>query len=171
MVSDRAKAIRYEGYGPGDSAVLVDCLTDNPEHAADELRHVFERHGGHLGAAGAVSYLFNPVGVIVYPPGVGLKRLENEAFEAGAEDVVPREDGTIEVLTDPVEIESVRESLASAGLVPAQVQLTERAWASAPIQGDAARCMVRLLDELEELDGVQNVYSNAEIPHEVLAAV
>jgi transcriptional/translational regulatory protein YebC/TACO1 len=171
MSSERAKAIRYEGYGPGDSAVLVDCLTEDPERVANELRHVFERHGGHLGANGAVSYLFNPVGLIIYPPGISVQRLENEAFEAGAEDVVTREDGSVEVLTDPIEIESVRASLVSAGLVPAQAQVTERAWASAEVKGEAARCMARLLDELEELDGVQNVYSNAAIPNEVLASV
>jgi transcriptional/translational regulatory protein YebC/TACO1 len=172
MVSETAaKAIRYEGYGPGDSAVIVDFLTDDPERAADELRHVFERHGGHLGASGAVSYLFNPVGRIIYPPGISLNRLEREALDAGAEDVVVNEDGSIEVLTDPVEIETVRDSLVSAGLAPSNAEVTERAWASAEMKGDVARCMVHLLDELEELDGVQNVYSNAQIPNEVLASV
>jgi transcriptional/translational regulatory protein YebC/TACO1 len=165
------RSVRYEGYGPGDAAVMVDCLTDSPEQVAAEVRDVFERHGGHLGADGAVSYLFNPVGLILYPSGTNVHGLESKAFEAGAEDVVANEDGTVEVLTDPVEIETVRESLESAGLVPAEAEVTERAWVSAEVNGDAARCMVRLLDALEDLDGVQNVYSNAEIPDEVLASV
>jgi transcriptional/translational regulatory protein YebC/TACO1 len=150
---------------------MVDCLTDNPELAAARVRNVFERYGGHLGADGAVSYLFNPVGCIVFPPGTPVPGLENKAFEAGAEDVVTNPDGTVEVLTDPVEFEAVRGSLVSAGLVPADAEVTERAWAAAEVDGDTAKCAIRLLDALEDLEGVQNVYSNAEIPNEVLASV
>ena len=165
------KPVRYEGYGPGDVAVMVECLTDNPDRVAAEVRNVFERFGGHLGADGAVSYLFNPVGLIVYPPGASTHGLEDKAFEAGAEDVVTNEDGSVEVLTDPVEFEAVRGSLVSAGLVPVEAEVTQRAWAAAEVEGDTAKCAVRLLDALEDLDAVQNVYSNAEIPNEVLASV
>jgi transcriptional/translational regulatory protein YebC/TACO1 len=150
---------------------MVDCLTDNPDRVAAKVRDVFERYGGHLGADGAVSYLFNPVGCIIYPPGTPVRGLEDKAFEAGAEDVVTNEDGSVEVLTDPVEFETVRGSLVNAGLVPADAEVTERAWAAAEVDGDAAKCTVRLLDALEDLEGVQNVYSNAEIPNEVLASV
>jgi len=152
-------------------AVIVDCLTDEPERAAAEVRDVFERFGGHLGAEGAVSYLFNRVGRIVYPAGTPVEDLEGKAFEAGAEDVVTNEDGSVEVLTDPIELNSVRESLVEAGLVPSEAEVTERAWAAAEVKGDTAHHTVRLLDALEHLDAVQNVYSNAEIPNEVLASV
>jgi len=170
-VGAESKTVRYEGYGPGDAAVIVECLTDNPARVGAEVRDLFERHGGHLGAAGAVSYLFNPVGIIVYPPGTSLPRLEDQAFEAGAEDVVTNEDGFVEVLTDPSEFETVRGSLTNAGWVSTDSEVTERAWAAAEVEGDAARCIVRLLDALEGLDSVQNVYSNAEISNEVLASV
>jgi transcriptional/translational regulatory protein YebC/TACO1 len=169
--SGACKSVRYEGYGPGDVAVMVECLTDNPDRVAAEVRGIFERFGGHLGADGAVSYLFNPVGLIVYPPGTPVPDLEDKAFEAGAEDVVTNEDGSVEVLTDPVEIEAVRGTLVSAGLVPADAEVTQRAWAAAEVEGDTAKSAMGLLDALEHLDAVQNVYSNAEIPNEVLASV
>jgi transcriptional/translational regulatory protein YebC/TACO1 len=163
--------IRYEGYGPGDTAIVIDCFTDDPERVTAEVRHAFEAHGGYLGADGAVSYLFNPVGRIRFAAGARGKKLEAVAFAAGAEDVVTHDDGSVEVLTDPIELEWVRTQLSQAGFVAENAEVTERAAAAAPVTGETARCTVRLLDALEEIPDVRNVYSNAAIPSEVLAAV
>ena len=165
------EAVRYEGYGPGGAAVMVDCLTDNRNRTVAEVRHVFSKYGGNLGAEGSVAYLFNPVGLLIYPPGTDEDRLMEAALEAGAEDVVVNDDGSIEVVTDPAEFEAVRARLGERGLVPADAQVTQRAATSMALTGEAAESMTRLLDALEDLDDVQNVYSNAEIPDEVLARV
>jgi YebC/PmpR family DNA-binding regulatory protein len=165
------QSVRYEGYGPGGAAVMVDCLTDNRNRTVAEIRHAFTKYGGNLGADGSVAYLFNQVGLMTYPPGTDEERLMEVALEAGAEDVITNEDGSIEVLSDPTEFEEVRARLVEKGFTPADATVTQRASTSAELQGEAAESMARLLEALEDLDDVQNVYSNAEIPDEVLARV
>ena len=119
--------IRYEGYGPGGTAVMVDCLTDNRNRTVAEIRHAFSKFGGNLGADGSVNYLFNHVGQLVYPPGSDEDAVMEGAIEAGAEDVIVDDDGSIEVLTEPGDFESVRDAMLAAGLEPASAELTMRA--------------------------------------------
>ena len=161
--------IRYEGYGPGGTAVMVDCLTDNRNRTVAEVRHAFSKFGGNLGADGSVGYLFNHVGQLMYPPAADEDAVMEAAIEAGAEDVVVDNDGAIEVLTDPSEFESVRDAMAAAGHAPDDAMLTMRASTSSTLDLDAAGSMVKLLEQLQDLDDVQEVYSNADIPDEVLA--
>ncbi len=164
-------SVRYEGYGPGGAALMVDCLTDNRNRTVAEVRHAFATCGGSLGASGSVSYLFNQVGLMIYPPGTDEDRLMEVALEAGAEDVLASPDGSLEVLTDPLDFETVRARLMADGFAPPDAAITQRAAVSTPLQGEAAESMLQLLAMLEELDDVQDVYSNAEIPDEVLARV
>jgi len=163
------ESIRYEGYGPGDTAVLVDCLTDSRDRSAAQVRRALREHGGALGAKGSVSYLFNPVGLMFYPPGTPGEGLTRAALEAGAEEVVPKRDGSIEVLTDPIEFDTVQALLTSKGFVPATALVTERAATPVLLTGEAAVSMMHLLESLVDLDDTQSVYTNAEIPDEVLA--
>lgn len=165
------QAARYEGYGPGGAAVMVDCLTDNRNRTVAEVRHAFTKHGGNLGADGSVGYLFNQVGLLAFAPGTDEDRLMDLALEAGAEDVVAHDDGSLEVLTAPSDYDAIRGTLAKSGLEPAQAEITQRASTRADLEGEAAESMVKLLEALEDLDDVQNVYSNAEIPDDVLARV
>jgi len=166
-------AIRFrcEGYGPGGAAVLMECLTDNRERTVARVRQILQRYGGHIGARGSVDYLFNHVGLMVYPPGTDEERLMRAALEAGAEDVVPNSDRSIEVLADPMEFETVRAILTDRGFVPAAAEVTERASLTTPLSGEPAERMMRLLETLEERDDVRNVYSNVEISDEVLARI
>jgi YebC/PmpR family DNA-binding regulatory protein len=163
--------IRFEGYGPGGAAVLVECVTDDHNRTRADLRQAFSEHGGHLGAEGSVSYLFNHVGLMTYPPGTDEDRLIHAALEAGAEDVVANSDRSIEVLADPMEFETVRAILTDRGFAPAAAGVTERASLTTPLSGEPAELMVRLLESLEERDDVRNVYSNVEISDEVLARI
>jgi len=162
---------RFEGYGPGGAAVMVDCLTDNVTRTSLDVRDAFSRNGGHLGAGGSVSYLFNQVGLMTFPPGTDVERLIQVALHAGAEDVIPSEDGSVEVLADPTEFDAVRAIITSGGFVPATADVTHRASAPNRVSGEAGEQMVRLLEALENLDDVQSVYSNVEISDEVLARV
>ena len=163
--------IRYEGYGPGGAAVMVDCLTDNRNRTVAEVRHAFSKFGGNLGADGSVNYLFNNVGQLLYPPGSDEDAVMEAAIEAGAEDVVVDDDHSIEVLTDPGEFEAVRNRMIEAGHKPEDAQLTMRASTSAELGIKEATSMVKLLEVLEDLDDVQEVYSNAEISDGVLAQI
>jgi transcriptional/translational regulatory protein YebC/TACO1 len=167
----KLESVRYEGYGPGGAAVMVDCLTADRHLTGADIRQAFTRHGGHVGAFGSVSYLFNRVGLLTYPPGTDEERLMRVALEAGAEDVVPNADHSIEVLADPIEFETVRAILTDRGFAPVTAEVTERASLSTPLSGEEAVRMVRLLEALEELDCVRNVYSNVEIPDEVISAL
>ena len=159
--------VRYEGYGPGGAAVMVDCLTDNRNRTVADVRHAFSKHGGNLGADGSVSYLFNQVGQLLYPPGTSEEAIMDAAIEAGAEDVVVGEDHSIEVLTDPADFEGVREKMITAGFDSEDSGLTMRASTTAELDGDSAASMLKLLEVLEDLDDVQEVYSNADIPDEL----
>ena len=161
--------IRYEGYGPGGSAVMVDCMTDNRNRTVAEVRHAFSKFGGNLGADGSVNYLFSHVGLISYPAGSDEDAVMEAAIEAGAEDVVVEEDRSIDVLAEPAEFEAVRDAMRKAGFEPEQAELTMRATTTADLEIKAAASMVKLLEMLEDLDDVQNVYSNAEISDEILA--
>jgi YebC/PmpR family DNA-binding regulatory protein len=161
--------IRYEGYGPGGSAVMVDCMTDNKNRSVADVRHAFAKFGGNLGADGSVNYLFNHVGLLGYPAGSSEDAIMEAAIEAGAEDVLVDDDTSIEVITDPDEFESVRDAMREAGFEPENAELTMRASTSAELDLKAAGSMVKMLDMLEDLDDVQNVYSNADISDEILA--
>jgi YebC/PmpR family DNA-binding regulatory protein len=161
--------IRYEGYGPGGTAVIVDAMTDNRNRTVADVRHAFSKFGGNLGADGSVSYLFNHVGFLFYPAGSDEDRIMEAAIEAGAEDVIVDSDQSIEVLTDPAEFETIRDRMRSAGLEPESSELTMRASMTAELDFDTAASMVKMLEMLEDLDDVQNVYSNADISDEILS--
>lgn len=169
--ADHFQEVRYEGYGPGGVAVMVQCLTDNRNRTVSEVRHVFARYGGNMGADGSVGYLFNQVGLLCFPPGASEEKVMQAALDAGAEDVVANDDGSIDVLTDPSDYEHVRDAMAQTGLTPADSEITMRASLAARLAGESAESMVKMLEALEDLDDVQNVYSNADIPDEILARV
>jgi YebC/PmpR family DNA-binding regulatory protein len=160
--------VRYEGYGPGGVAVMVDCLTDNRNRTVAEVRHAFSKFGGNLGADGSVGYLFEHSGVLSYAPGTNEERVMEVAIEAGAVDVVVNDDGSIDVLCTPDLFESVRETMQSSRLEPEHAEVTMRAATRAEIGADTAESLLKMLDVLDDLDDVQEVYSNADIPEEAL---
>ena len=162
---------RYEGYGPGGAAVIVDCFTDNRDRTAAKLRQVFAVNGGNLGAPDSVAYLFKSVGRMTYPQGTDAEVLRRLALDIGAEDFVTTSSGSIEVLTDPLELDALQARLCAEGFVPAMVDVTERASIAVPLAGALAESMQRLLKALWQLDDVRHVYSNAEIPREFLASL
>lgn len=166
---DNFDEIRYEGYGPGGVAVMVECMTDNRNRTVAEVRHAFSKYGGNLGADGSVGYLFSLVGQLSFPAGYGEDALMEVALDAGAEDVVTYPDGSIDVLTDPTEFEQVRDAMAAAGFETEEAEVTQRASTSTELNEQQASSMMKMLEVLEDLDDVQNVYSNADIPDEILA--
>lgn len=155
--------IRYEGYGIGGAAVIVDCLTDNRTRTVAEVRHAFSKHGGNLGTDGSVGFLFTHCGQIVFAPGTSEDRVMEIALEAGADDVLTDEDGAVEVLTPPHSLSAVRSALEAAGLTPEVAEVTMRPTTQTDLQGEDGQRMQKLLDALEGLDDVQEVYSNAVI--------
>ncbi|MEM7431860.1 MAG: YebC/PmpR family DNA-binding transcriptional regulator [Pseudomonadota bacterium] len=163
--------IRYEGYGPGGTAVMVDCLTDNHNRTVAAVRHAFSKFGGNLGTDGSVNYLFAQVGQLMYPAGSDEDAVMEAAIDAGADDVIVADDQSIEVLTDPSDFESVRDRMTQAGLEAESAQLTMRASTNAELDVKEASSMIKLLDMLEDDDDVQQVYSNADISEEVLAQI
>ncbi|HKK14063.1 MAG TPA: YebC/PmpR family DNA-binding transcriptional regulator [Gammaproteobacteria bacterium] len=163
--------VRYEGYGPGGAAVMVDCMTDNRNRTVAEVRHAFSKFGGNLGTDGSVAFLFTKAGVLSYPAGSDEDAIMAAALEAGARDIVTNEDGSIDVLSEPDEYVNVKEAMIGAGFEPEHAEVTMRADTSSPLEGEDAEKMIKLLDMLEELDDVQNVYCNADISDEVLAAL
>jgi len=163
--------VRYEGYGPGGVAVMVDCLTDNRNRTVAEVRHAFTKAGGNLGTDGSVAYLFNERGIISFDAGVDETALMEAALEAGADDIINYDDGSVEVLTTPESFVSVRDHLQAAGFHPERAELTLQASTQTALDAENAEKMMRLLERLEDLDDVQNVYSNAEISDEILAAL
>jgi YebC/PmpR family DNA-binding regulatory protein len=160
--------IRYEGYGPGGVAVMVDTMTDNRNRTVAEVRHAFSKFGGNLGADGSVGYLFNQVGLVSFPAGTDEDQVMEVAIEAGAEDVLVDEEGAIEVLTDPQDFETVRVAIQAADLEPEQAEITMRASTTTVLTEKEAGSMVKLLEMLDELDDVQQVYSNADISEDIL---
>jgi YebC/PmpR family DNA-binding regulatory protein len=161
--------IRYEGYGPGGVAVMVDCMTDNRNRTVAEVRHAFTKAGGNLGTDGSVAYQFAKAGVLSYPAGSDEDQIMEAALEAGAHDVISNDDGSIDVLTEPEQFVDIKQAMVAANLEPEQAEVTMRAANSTPLELNDAEKMVRLLDTLEDLDDVQDVYSNADISEDVLA--
>ncbi len=159
---------RFEGYGPGGVAVMVDCLTDNRNRTVAEVRHAFSKHGGNLGADGSVAYLFTHTGQLSYPSGSDEEKIMETAIDAGATDILSSDDGSIEVLCEPGDFETVKETLEGAGLVAEQAEVTMRASTTVPVAEREAEVTLKLLDVLDDLDDVQQVYSNADLPDELL---
>lgn len=155
--------IRYEGYGIGGAAVIIDTMTDNKVRTVAEVRHAFSKHGGNLGTDGSVSFQFKHCGQLVFAPGTSEDKVMEVALEAGADDVITDADGAIEVLTSPTEFEAVKNALEAAGLSPEIAEVTMRAENTVELTGDDAVRMQKLLDVLEDLDDVQGVFHNAEI--------
>ena len=156
--------LRYEGYAPGGVAVIVDCMTDNKVRTVGNVRHAFSQHGGNLGTDGSVAFMFRKCGVISFPPGSDEDTVTEAAIEAGADDVVVYpEDGAIDVICSPDQFEQVNRAMVSAGLKPEQSGVTMRADNDIRISGETAEQVIKLLEMLEDLDDVQNVYSNAEL--------
>ena len=168
---DNYDEIRYEGYGPGGSAVMVDCLTDNRNRTASEVRHAFTKHGGNLGTDGSVSYLFTKRGILSYEPGSDEDAVMEAALEAGAEDVISNDDGAIDVYTTPEDYEAVREAMAKAGQGPTAAEVTYDAAVNPELEAKDAERLLKLVDTLEDLDDVQEVFTNAEISDEILEAI
>lgn len=155
--------IRYEGYGIGGAAVILDTMTDNRVRTVAEVRHAFSKHGGNLGTEGSVAFQFKHCGQLIFAPGTSEDAVMEVALEAGAEDVIADDDGAIEVLTAPGDFEAVKNALEAKGLKPEIAEVTMRAENTIALTGDDAARMQKLLDILEDLDDVQNVFHNAEI--------
>lgn len=155
--------LRYEGYGPGGTAIMVDCMTDNRNRTVSEVRHGFTKHGGKMGTDGSVAYLFQERGVLLFPPGADEERILETALEAGADDMHENDDGSLEVLTTPAAYRGVRQALEAAGLEPAEADVTWRPDVTVAVEGEEARTTLKLLEHLEDLDDVQHVYTNAEL--------
>jgi len=160
--------ILYEGYGAGGTALLVDCLTDNRNRTVSEVRHAFTKHGGNLGTSGSVAYLFSKQGVFSYEPGVDEDRLMEIALESGADDIVNNDDGSVDIICQPDAFVGLQEALNNAGLEASFAEVSMRAGTMAAVSDKDAEKIIRLIDVLEELDDVQNVYSNADFPEGVL---
>jgi len=167
---DNYEEVRYEGYGPNGVAVMVDCLTDNRNRIVAEVRHAFSKFGGNLGADGSVAYLFEQSGSLSYGPGFDEDTVMEAAIDAGASDVLTADDGSIEVLTAPDDFETVRDAMVAASLSPEHAEVTMRAETRAPVELEGAETLLQLIELLEDLDDVQQVYTNADIPEDLLEA-
>jgi YebC/PmpR family DNA-binding regulatory protein len=155
--------IRYEGYGIGGAAIIVDTMTDNRVRTVAEVRHAFSKHGGNMGTEGSVAFQFKHCGQLIFAPGTSEDKVMEVALEAGAEDVIADDEGAIEVLTSTADFEVVKNALEAAGLTADMAEVTMRAENSIDLSGDDAAKMQKLLDILEDLDDVQNVFHNATI--------
>jgi YebC/PmpR family DNA-binding regulatory protein len=155
--------IRYEGYGIGGAAIIVDTMTDNRVRTVADVRHAFSKYGGNMGTEGSVAFQFKHVGQILFAPGTSEDKVMEVALEAGAEDVISDDEGGIEVLTAPGDFEAVRNALQAAGLTPDMAEVTMRPENTIALEGDDAARMQKLLDMIEDLDDVQDVYHNAEL--------
>jgi YebC/PmpR family DNA-binding regulatory protein len=156
--------IRYEGYGIGGAAILIYCLTDNRVRTVAEVRHAFSKYGGNLGSEGSVAFQFRHCGQFVFAPGTNEDALMAAALDAGADDVIAQDDGSIEVLCAPNDFEAVKTALERAGFAAAVAEVTMRPENLVPLSGDDAERMQKLLDVIEDLDDVQAVHHNAELP-------
>jgi YebC/PmpR family DNA-binding regulatory protein len=161
--------VRYEGYGPGGTAVMVDCMTDNRNRTVSEVRHAFTKSGGNLGTDGSVAYLFNRLGMLTYPEGSDEDVIMEAALEAGAEDVAGNDDGSIEVLTSFEDFMTVKDAMEAAGLKPEHAEIIEKPTTDTVVSEEDAEKIMRLIDTLEDLDDVQEVHTNADFPEDVLA--
>jgi len=153
--------VRYEGYGIGGAAVIVETMTDNRTRTVADVRHAFSKYGGNLGTDGSVAFLFKHCGQIVFAPGTGEDRVMEAAIDAGAEDVVVNDDGSVEVVTGPYDFVAVRDALVKAGLTPEFAEVTMKPSTEIELRGEDAVRMQKLLDALESIDDVQNVYTSA----------
>ncbi len=162
--------VRYEGYAHGGVAVLVDCTTDNRNRTVGEVRHLFSKHGGNLGTEGSVAYLFSKIGLFVFAPIVDEEAVMEVVVVAGAEEVETALDGSTEVITTPELFDTVRAALAQQGLEPEIAQIVQRPATETELDGDDARKVVSLVDALEEMDDVQDVFTNASFPEEMAAS-
>lgn len=170
MEGDNVEEIRYEGYGPGGTAVMVDCMSNNRNRTVSEVRHAFSKHGGNLGTDGSVAYLFKKQGQMMFAPGVNEEKLMDIALELGVDDVISNDDKSVEVVTSPETFLTIKEALTKAGFHPEQAEITMRASTNITITDkDIAESVMTLLDVLEDLDDVQEVYSNADVAEEVLS--
>ncbi len=160
---------RFEGYGPGGAAVMVDCMTDNRNRTVAAVRHAFSKQGGKLGTDGSVSFLFDWIGVITYPAGTDEDALMEAALDAGADELETNDDGSMDVLIDPDSFTEVRDALVAVGLEPEQAEVTFRPRTSAQLGGEDAERTLKLLEMLDDIDDVQNVYTNAQFADETLA--
>ena len=161
--------VRYEGYGPGGTAVMVDCMTDNRNRTVSEVRHAFTKSGGNLGTDGSVAYMFNRIGLLTYPAGSDEDAIMEAALEAGAEDVEVSDDGSIEVSTSYEEFMAVKDAMKAAGHKPEDAEIIEKPTTDTVVSEEDAEKIMRLIDTLDELDDVQEVHTNADFPDEVLA--
>ena len=162
--------VRYEGYGPGGIAVIVDTMTDNVNRTVGEVRHAFTKHGGNLGTNGSVAFQFKKIGVMNFAPGVDEEKLMEAALEAGADDIQMDDDGSAEIITAPEDFTAVKDALVAAGFTPDNAEVTLRADNSTFVDGDIAAKLLKMIDMLEDLDDVQEVYTNADISDEALEA-
>ncbi len=153
--------LRYEGYGIGGAAVMVDCMTDNKTRTVADVRHAFSKHGGNLGTDGSVAFLFKHCGTLLFAPGTSEDKVMEAALDAGAEDVISNDDGSIEVITAPNDFTAVKEALEAAGLKAEMAEVTMKASTETVLTGDDAVKMQKLLDALDDLDDVQDVYTSA----------
>ncbi|BCU05646.1 YebC/PmpR family DNA-binding transcriptional regulator [Allochromatium tepidum] len=163
--------IRYEGYGPGGVAIMVDCMSDNRNRTASEVRHAFTKRGGNLGTDGSVSYLFTKQGIISFQPGTSEDAVMEVALEAGAEDVVVNDDGSLDVVTTPEAFTTVRDALTKAGFDTEVAEIGFNAATQVELDAETAEKLLKLVEMLEDLDDVQEVYHNADISDEIMAAL
>lgn len=169
MEGENVEEVRYEGYGPGGIAVMVDCMTNNRNRTVGEVRHAFTKNGGNLGTDGSVSYLFKKQGQITFAPGVDEERLMELALEAGAEDIIINEDKSADVITTPENFLTIKTFLVKNGIHPAQADVTMLAATNVSITDkEVAESVLDLIDMLEDLDDVQEVYSNADISQDIM---
>ena len=166
---DDVEELTYEGYAAGGIAVLVEAMTNNRNRTVAEVRHAFSKRGGNLGTDGSVAYLFSRVGQLTFAPGADEEQVMDAALEAGAEDVVTADDGSIEVTTAWEDFTAVKDAMEAAGLTPESGEVTMVASTTVPVDASGAESVMGLIDALEDLDDVQNVYSNVDIPDEVIA--
>ncbi len=157
---------RYEGYGVNGVAIMVDTMTDNKNRTVSDVKHAFSKYGGNMGAQGSVAYLFEKLGILAYPAGADEDTIMEAALEAGADDVVTSDDGSIELITSEENFVDVKEAMIAAGLEPEHSEVTMRASTEVELDAEQGGKLLKLIDALEDIDDVQNVWSNADIPAE-----
>ena len=162
--------VRYEGYAPSGVAVLVECTTDNRNRTVSEVRHAFTKYGGNLGSEGSVAYLFDKVGLLIFPSGVDENVVMETAVEAGAKDVETGPDGTVEVITEPEKLNFVTDQMSAAGLVSELAEVVQRPTSETELAGEDAEKVMLLIKALEDLDDVQDVFTNASFPEDMVPA-
>ena len=162
--------VRYEGYAPSGIAVLVECTTDNRNRTVSEVRHAFTKYGGNLGSEGSVAYLFDKVGLLIFPPGMDEDVVMEVAVEAGAQDVETGPDGAVEVITKPEELNFVAEQMSAAGLVSELAEVVQRPMSETELAGEEAEKVMLLINALDDLDDVQDVFTNASFPEDMVLA-